>query len=401
MTTLIMKLFVKDYPHIADETTRKKCGFCAGVVGIITNVMLVILKIIIGTITNSVAIIAEGVNNLGDAASSVVTLIGFKLAGKQADDDHPFGHERIEYIAGLIVSLLILIVGIQLIVQSVGKILHPQKSDFTIITTVIFGSSLLIKIWRGHFYYKVGKHIQSATVSAAAQDAFNDCISTTVVLISSIIMLFYPNIHIDGYAGVIVSAFIIKTGIDLIKETADPLIGSLPEQSLVDSIITIATANPKILGYHDFMIHCYGPSRMFASIHLEFDYRENILEIHDIADNVESETKKQTGVNLVVHLDPIDMTDPETIKLKEQVSRIVSESENIISFHDFRVVKGPTHTNVLFDLVLSLDTHNDIDAKKNIVRYITDQIRLINPKYNVIIKTDINLVYKRSNNETH
>ena len=263
-----MKLFVKDYPNISDETTRKKCGFSAGIVGIVTNVMLVILKMIIGTITNSVAIIAEGVNNLGDAASSIVTLVGFKLAGKQADDAHPFGHERIEYIAGLIVSLLILIVGIQLIVQSVGKIIHPEKSAFTIVTTIIFGSSLLVKIWQGVFYYRVGKRITSSTLRAAGQDAFNDCISTTVVLISSIIMLFFPQLAIDGYAGVIVSAFIIKTGIELVKETADPLIGSLPEQTVVDQIINIATENPKILGYHDFMVHSYGPSRMFASIHL-------------------------------------------------------------------------------------------------------------------------------------
>ncbi len=394
MTTLIMKLFVKDYPNISDETSRRKCGFIAGIVGIITNVLLVILKMFIGAITNSVAIIAEGVNNLGDAASSIVTLVGFKLAGKQADDDHPFGHERIEYIAGLIVSLLILIVGIQLIVQSVGKIIHPEKSTFTIVTTIIFGSSLFVKIWQGIFYYKVSKRIQSATLRAAGQDAFNDCISTTVVLISSIVMLFFPNLAIDGYAGIIVSAFIIKTGIELVKETADPLIGSLPEQTVVDKIINIATENPKILGYHDFMVHSYGPSRMFASIHLEFDYRENILDIHDIVDNIEYETKKQTGVNLVVHMDPIDSINPETIELKNKVNSIVESTENVISFHDFRIVKGPTHTNVLFDLVLSLETHNNTAAKKNIVRYITDQIKLIDPRYNVIIKTDVNLVYK-------
>lgn len=391
---MIMKIFVKDYPNISDETSRRKCGFIAGIVGIITNVMLVILKMIIGAVTNSVAIIAEGVNNLGDAASSIVTLVGFKLAGKQADDDHPFGHERIEYIAGLIVSLLILIVGIQLIVQSVGKIIHPVRSDFTIVTTIIFGSSLFVKIWQGIFYYKVSKRIQSATLQATGQDAFNDCISTTVVLISSIIMLFFPNLAIDGYAGLVVSAFIIKTGIELVRETADPLIGSLPEQALVDKIIAIATADPKILGYHDFMIHCYGPSRMFASIHLEFDYRENILDIHDIVDNIEYETKKQTGVNLVVHMDPIDSVNPETIELKNKVSSIVEPMEKVLSFHDFRIVKGPTHTNVLFDLVLSLDTHNDTAAKKNIVRYITDKIKLIDPRYNVIIKTDVNLVYK-------
>jgi len=391
---MIMKIFVKDYPNISDETSRRKCGFIAGIVGIITNVILVILKMFIGAITNSVAIIAEGVNNLGDAASSIVTLVGFKLAGKQADDDHPFGHERIEYIAGLIVSLLILIVGIQLIVQSVGKIIHPVRSDFTIVTTIIFGSSLFVKIWQGIFYYKVSKNIQSAALQATGQDAFNDCISTTVVLISSIIMLFFPNLAIDGYAGLVVSAFIIKTGIELVKETADPLIGSLPEQALVDKIIAIATADPKILGYHDFMIHCYGPSRMFASIHLEFDYRENILDIHDIVDNIEYETKKQTGVNLVVHMDPIDSVNPETIELKNKVSSIIEPMEKVLSFHDFRIVKGPTHTNVLFDLVLSLDTHNDTAAKKNIVRYITDKIKLIDPRYNVIIKTDVNLVYK-------
>ena len=391
---IILKIFVKGYPKIDDEKSRRKCGFIAGIVGIITNVMLVILKMIIGAVTNSVAIIAEGVNNLGDAASSIVTLVGFKLAGKQADDEHPFGHERIEYIAGLIVSLLILIVGIQLIVQSVGKIIHPEKSTFTIVTTIIFGSSLFVKIWQGIFYYKVSKRIQSATLRAAAQDAFNDCISTTVVLTSSVIMLFFPDLAIDGYAGLVVSAFIIKTGIELVKETADPLIGSLPEQTLVDQVIAIATADPKILGYHDFMIHCYGPSRMFGSIHLEFDYREDILQIHDIVDNIEYETKKQTGVNLVVHMDPVDSVNPETLELKNKVSSIVESTKNVISFHDFRVVKGPTHTNVLFDLVLSLDTHNDTSAKKNIVRYITDQIKLIDPKYNVIIKTDVNLVYK-------
>ena len=391
---MILKIFVKGYPKIDDEKSRRKCGFIAGIVGIITNVMLVILKMIIGAITNSVAIIAEGVNNLGDAASSIVTLVGFKLAGKQADDEHPFGHERIEYIAGLIVSLLILIVGIQLIVQSVGKIIHPEKSSFTLVTTIIFGSSLFVKIWQGIFYYKVSKRIQSATLRAAAQDAFNDCISTTVVLISSIIMLFFPQLAIDGYAGLVVSAFIIKTGIELVKETADPLIGSLPEQALVDQIIDIAMADPKILGYHDFMIHCYGPSRMFASIHLEFDYREDILQIHDLIDNIEYETKNKTGVNLVVHMDPIDSINPETLELKSKVSSIVESTENVISFHDFRVVKGPTHTNVLFDLVLSLDTHNDTAVKKNIVRYITDQIKLIDPRYNVIIKTDVNLVYK-------
>ena len=342
---------MKDYKNTKDPVVRAKYGTLSGVVGIISNLILCTIKILAGMLSGSVSIMADGINNLSDAASSIVTLIGFKLSTKPADEDHPFGHERIEYISGMIVAFIIIIIGLSLLKSSIEKIINPTDVETNIYIYIILCISILLKLWQGIFNRKMGKKINSTALLATSQDSINDVISTVVVLIG-IIITALTSFNIDGYLGILVSLFILKSGIDLVKETAKPLIGVAPTKEEIEEISNKILSYEGILGIHDLVFHSYGPNKKFITVHTEVDSSVNVMLSHDMIDNIERDFKRDLNIDLVIHMDPIDIKDENTNFYKHVVQEIISNYDESFSMHDFRIVSGPTHTNILFDLVI-------------------------------------------------
>jgi len=370
MTKLLIKLFIKN----ADATTpkgRELFGRLAGAVGIICNLILSIMKLIIGTVTNSVSITADATNNISDAGSSIVTLVGFRLSGKPADKDHPYGHARIEYISSLIISFIILLIGCSIFKESVIKIFKPEESLFNIATVIILVASILVKLWLSVFNTYLGKQIDSKVLEATAIDSRNDVITTTAVLIASVISHF-TGFNLDGYMGVIVSIFILISGINLVKETLNPLLGQPPTKEMFESIEKKILSYDNVLGVHDLMVHSYGPNTYFASAHIEMDAKIDVLICHDIMDQIERDFKSELNIHLVVHLDPTILDSPEINELKEMVNDIICEIDRDLTFHDFRVVMGEENKNVLFDVVVPPEyKYSDEELEKMITDKIT------------------------------
>ena len=352
MTEFLIRHFIKNYQSTENEKVRSAYGRFSGIVGVVTNILLAVLKFTAGTLFRSLAITADAINNLSDSASSIVTLVGFKLAEKPADEEHPFGHERIEYLSGLIVSFVILMVGLQLVQEAVGKILSPEESQSGILFTVILLISILIKFWHFLFYKNVSGRIPSKALLANAADSRMDVFSTITILIGSLITQ-ATGFNLDGYMGLAVAVLIILTGLKLIKETSDPLLGQAPDKELVDKIYKNIKAYDGILGVHDLTVHNYGPNRWFATIHCEVDAHKNVLASHDLIDNIERKVGQQLNIQLVIHMDPVIIDDPRTNELCRQVNDMVKAVEPQASIHDFRVVWGPTHSNVIFDVCVS------------------------------------------------
>lgn len=352
MTEFLIRHFIKNYQSTENEKVRSAYGRFSGIVGVVTNILLAVLKFTAGTLFRSLAITADAINNLSDSASSIVTLVGFKLAEKPADEEHPFGHERIEYLSGLIVSFVILMVGLQLVQEAVGKILSPEESQSGILFTVILLISILIKFWQFLFYKNVSGRIHSKALLANAADSRMDVFSTITILIGSLITQ-ATGFNLDGYMGLAVAVLIILTGLKLIKETSDPLLGQAPDKELVDKIYKNIKAYDGILGVHDLTVHNYGPNRWFATIHCEVDAHKNVLASHDLIDNIERKVGQQLNIQLVIHMDPVIIDDPRTNELCRQVNDMVKAVEPQASIHDFRVVWGPTHSNVIFDVCVS------------------------------------------------
>ena len=371
MTKLLIKLFIKN----ADATTpkgRELFGRLAGAVGIICNLILSIMKLIIGTVTNSVSITADATNNISDAGSSIVTLVGFRLSGKPADKDHPYGHARIEYISSLIISFIILLIGCSIFKESVIKIFKPEESLFNIATVIILVASILVKLWLSVFNTYLGKQIDSKALEATAIDSRNDVITTTAVLIASVISHF-TGFNLDGYMGVIVSIFILISGINLVKETLNPLLGQPPTKEMFESIEKKILSYDNVLGVHDLMVHSYGPNTYFASAHIEMDAKIDVLVCHDIMDQIERDFKSDLNIHLVVHLDPTILDSPEINELKEMVNDIICEIDRELTFHDFRVVMGEENKNVLFDVVVPPEyKYSDEELEKMITKRITE-----------------------------
>lgn len=350
MTKLIIKLFLKNKnPDTASG--RESYGRIAGIVGIICNLLLSILKFVIGTVSNSVSITADATNNIADAGSSIITLVGFRLSEKPADEDHPYGHARIEYITGLIISFLILLIGYDILKSSVDKIIHPEESVFSWVTVVILVSSIIVKLWLSRFNKILGKQIKSTALEATAADSRNDCISTAAVLVATIISHF-TSLNLDGFMGVGVAIFILISGIGLVKETIGPLLGQAPSKEMYEKIEQKILSYENVLGVHDLLVHSYGPGSYFASAHIEMDAKIDVLVCHDIMDKIERDFLKQLNIHLVVHLDPTVLDCEETNELKEVVREILYDIDPIITFHDFRVVVGDKAKNVLFDIVV-------------------------------------------------
>ena len=385
MTNFLIKTFIKNYDQTHSVKVRIGYGRLAGIVGLITNTLISVLKILTGIFSGSIAIIGDGINNLTDASSSVITLIGFKMASKKEDKEHPYGHARYEYIAGMIVSALIIVVGFELVMSSIEKIRDPEPINFSYLIIVILVASVLAKIWQAMFNLKLGKAIDSSTLKATATDSRNDVISTTVVLMSVVIGHF-TGFHIDGYMGILVGLFIIYSGVMLIKETADPLIGKAPDTMLVKTIEDCVLEYPGVLGVHDLVVHDYGPGNVFATIHIEVDAREDVLKSHDLIDNIENQVGAKLHLDLVAHMDPIDTKDPLVKELNDYIGKIIEPIDDVLSIHDLRIVKGETHTNVIFDMVLSVD--ND-ESKSNLRKYLQSEVLKKYPNFNLVISYDL------------
>lgn len=353
--SLIPRLFIKNYKDVDNPKVRFAYGRMCGVVGVISNFFLCALKIVFGLIIHSIAIIADGINNLADAGSSVITLIGFKLASLPSDKDHPFGHQRYEYITGLIVSVIIFFIGALLLKSSIEDLIAFEIKETTtkmsIITCIILFISVLVKCWQCLFYKHYGKLIKSTALVATGTDSLNDCITTIAILASVIVNMFYPNGYLDGIMGISVSIFILISGCKLIKETISPLIGEAPSKEFTDMVIKKILSYKGVLGVHDLVIHSYGEEKIFITAHVEVDSSESINVSHDMIDNIERDFSYM-NLNLVIHMDPVDIHDEVVMNLKKVVSKIIDEIDPELKFHDFRIVKGITHTNVLFDIVV-------------------------------------------------
>ena len=384
MTDLILRIFVRDHKNTEDPAVRDKCGRVAGAVGIVTNFLLFLMKIIVGTFFHSVSVTADAVNNLTDSGSSVVTLIGFKMASKPADEKHPFGHARIEYLSGVIVSFIVIFLGLQLGMSSIEKILTPEENALTPVALVVLVISILAKLWQCLFYRKVGRMIKSESVEATSKDSRNDVIATSVVLLGAVITML-TGVNLDGYMGAAVALFIVFSGVQLTISTADPLLGQAPEGELVQTITEKMLSYPGIIGMHDLAVHNYGVGRCFASAHCEVDAKNDILVSHDLIDNIERDFSRDLGIHMVIHLDPVIVGDARTDALHCKVQSLVTALYPTVTIHDFRVIWGVTHSNIVFDAAVPFAV-KDSDAV--ITQKLEAEIQKLDPDYRTVVTID-------------
>jgi len=384
MVELLARFFLKEKADADSPETRQKYGVLCGSVGIFFNVLLAAGKFIAGLLSGSVAIMADAANNLSDAGSSLIVLFGFKLAGQKPDPDHPFGHGRVEYISGLLVSVLIIYMAVELLKSSVNAIIHPGEIVFEPVILVILLVSILVKFYMFCYNRKFGKRIHSEAMLATSMDSLSDMGATAVVLISMLVS-HYTSLQIDGICGVLVALLIFYAGINSAKETINPLLGQPPEPEFVEHIEQIVSAEEEIIGIHDLIVHNYGPGRVMISLHAEVPADGDILALHDMIDNVEHRLKDELHCAAVIHMDPVCTKDEKTLELKQVVTGIVKEVDPVLSIHDFRVVTGPTHTNLIFDMVVPFDFPvSDVDLADQIQK----KIWKYNPVYFAVIEID-------------
>ena len=351
MTNFLIKHFIPNASDVKSPAVRQRYGVVSGVVGILCNALLCTAKIAAGLLTGAVSIVADGINNLSDGGSCVVSLLGFKMAGKPADDKHPFGHGRIEYVAGLIVSFIIVLMGVELAKTSLDKIFHPEEISFSWITPAVLGISILVKLWMCFFNRKMGDKIDSAVLKATAMDSLSDVAATSAVL-AGFVIGYWARVNLDGYLGVLVALFILYTGVSTAKGTLDLLLGEAPDPEFVKQIQQEVLSYPEIIGVHDLIVHNYGPGHSVVSLHAEVPCDVDILKIHDTIDNAERDLKKKFDCEVVIHMDPIITDDKETNEIHQKLSSIVRLLDSRVTIHDFRMVKGSTHTNLIFDIVV-------------------------------------------------
>ena len=385
MTNWLLRTFIRNSEDLEDSKVRAAVGQLAGIVGILCNILLFSGKLAVGLFTGSVSITADAMNNLSDATSSVVTMLGFRLAERPADEDHPFGHARYEYLSGLAVSALILIIGVELGKSSLDKILHPASVDFGWVTAAVLVGSILLKLWMAGFNRSLGMAIDSAALAAAAADSRNDVIATGAVLVSCVVGKL-TGARIDGWTGLCVALFILWSGIGIAKDTIDPLLGMAPDEHLVRQITDLLLAQDKVLGVHDLMIHDYGPGRRFASAHVEMDYREDVLDAHERIDELERQVRRELGVELVIHYDPIVTDDEELTRIHARVAEILKGVDPQLAVHDFRMVRGSRHTNVIFDMVLPFSMEN---RKQELRELVERELQTDGKQYHAVITFDM------------
>ena len=350
----LVRRFIKNYQDTKDANVRTSVGKLSGIVGIFSNLFLFVIKFVIGTIVHSVSIQADGVNNLTDAGSNIISILSFHLANKPADKDHPFGHERTETIASLFVGILILVLGFETAKESISKVIHPGSIDFRIASVIILLISIIVKFWMYAYNKKLSKTYDSSLLEATALDSISDVCGTTAVLVSTLLS---PVLHfnLDGYMGIVVSGIILYGAYGLLRDMINSLIGEAPDPELVHNIVDMIMAHPAILGVHDMMLHNYGPNKIFASAHVEVDSSKDIFETHDHIDNIEREVKENMNIDLVLHMDPVKVNDPETELYRAKVVKAIHQIDPKWGFHDFRIVSGPTHVNLVFDLVIPFE----------------------------------------------
>lgn len=350
----LVRRFIKNYQDTKDANVRTNVGKLSGIVGIFSNLFLFVIKFMIGTIVHSVSIQADGVNNLTDAGSNIISILSFHLANKPADKDHPFGHERTETIASLFVGILILVLGFETAKESISKVIHPGSIDFRIASVIILLISIIVKFWMYAYNKKLSKTYDSSLLEATALDSISDVCGTTAVLVSTLLS---PVLHfnLDGYMGIVVSGIILYGAYGLLRDMINSLIGEAPDPELIHNIVDRIMAHPAILGVHDMMLHNYGPNKIFASAHVEVDSSKDIFETHDHIDNIEREVKENMNIDLVLHMDPVKVNDPETELYRAKVVEAIHQIDPKWGFHDFRIVSGPTHVNLVFDLVIPFE----------------------------------------------
>ena len=350
----LVRRFIKNYQDTKDANVRTSVGKLSGIVGIFSNLFLFVIKFVIGTIVHSVSIQADGVNNLTDAGSNIISILSFHFANKPADKDHPFGHERTETIASLFVGILILVLGFETAKESISKVIHPGSIDFRIASVIILLISIIVKFWMYTYNKKLSKTYDSSLLEATALDSISDVCGTAAVLVSTLLS---PVLHfnLDGYMGIVVSGIIIYGAYGLLRDMINSLIGEAPDPEFVHNIVDRIMAHPAILGVHDMMLHNYGPNKIFASAHVEVDSSKDIFETHDHIDNIEREVKENMNIDLVLHMDPVKVNDPETELYRAKVVKAIHQIDPKWGFHDFRIVSGPTHVNLVFDLVIPFE----------------------------------------------
>lgn len=350
----LVRRFIKNYQDTKDANVRTSIGKLSGIVGIFSNLFLFVIKFVIGTVVHSVSIQADGVNNLTDAGSNIISILSFHLANKPADKDHPFGHERTETITSLFVGILILVLGFETAKESISKVIHPESIDFRIASVIILLISIIVKFWMYAYNKKLSKTYDSSLLEATALDSISDVCGTTAVLVSTLLS---PVLHfnLDGYMGIVVSGIILYGAYGLLRDMINSLIGEAPDPELVHNIVDMIMAHPAILGVHDMMLHNYGPNKIFASAHVEVDSSKDIFETHDHIDNIEREVKENMNIDLVLHMDPVKVNDLETELYRAKVVEAIHQIDPQWGFHDFRIVSGPTHVNLVFDLVIPFE----------------------------------------------
>lgn len=384
MIKLLIRFFIQNSEQTDVPEVREKYGILSGIVGIFFNILLFSLKFLAGLLSGAISIIADAFNNLSDAGSSIITMIGFRISTQEADSDHPFGHGRSEYIAGLIVSIIILIMAFELIHSSFMKILHPEPVSFTPIVLLILAVSILVKLYMYCYNTYISKKIASTALRATATDSFSDCLATSAVLLAMLVSHFL-SVNIDGYCGILVGLFILWGGIQAARDTISPLLGQAPDPKFIQNIRSIVAQYPEVLGTHDLIVHDYGPGRRMISLHAEVPAKGDILKLHDTIDNIERRLQKELCCSAVIHMDPIMNDDAETLECQELVKGILAEIDPALSLHDFRIVKGPTHTNLIFDLVVPYQTPYSIDALKDAVKR---KLQEKNAQYFAVIQID-------------
>ena len=386
MISLLSRLFIKDYENTGDPQVRQRYGMVCGGVGIFLNVLLFLGKFLAGFFSGSVAITADAFNNLSDAGSSVITLVGFHMAGQKPDPAHPFGHGRIEYISGLMVAFIILLMAVELLQSSVEKILHPEEVTATPLVIGILVASICVKLYMSLYNRRVARKIGSAAMDATAKDSISDSLATTVVLATTLLAHF-TGLKIDGYCGVLVSLFVFMAGISAAKETINPLLGQPPQPEFVRQVrdIILSYRDQGIIGLHDLVVHNYGPGRVMLSVHAEVPAKSDVVKMHDVIDNIEHRLKSELQCEAVIHMDPVSMDDVRTKELRRKVAAIVSGMEGKVSFHDFRVVDGETHTNLIFDVVVPFDYPM---SDQQVRAYIQNEVKKISDQYFAVIDVD-------------
>lgn len=386
MTELLLKLFVKDYKNVKDQNVRKQYGVLGAVFGLITNFILFAAKLTIGILIANISIIADGLNNLSDFGNCFITIFGFKMSSKPADKDHPFGHQRMEYIISLIVSVIIISLGFNIGKDAVNSIITPsEQMEQILIPAIILGLSIVIKVLQGVLYYSLGKRIDSIALKATGADSRNDVISTTGVLIGLFISFYTGFTRIDGIIALVVAIFVVISGIKILIDTADILLGEKPSQEIIDEFVKTIKSHDCILGIHDIEMHCYGPNQIYASCHVEVDASKDVIVTHDSIDNIEKECLQKLKIQTVIHMDPVVIDDPQRNHYKEVVAEALKEVNPDLHFHDFRIVSGPTHVNLVFDIVLPFELKS---KKDEIQSKLEDLVHQKEPNTYLVISYD-------------